>query len=102
MTDQPIACTLTPGDMTARVALIDALAADGVLERTAAETGIRVRLLDQADLAQRAGELLAAESRCCAFLDFDLRRETGALLLDVSGPEDARPVIEFLFAPEPH
>jgi hypothetical protein len=87
--------------MTARVALIDALAADGVLERTATETGIRVRLLDRADIEHRTRELIAAESRCCAFLDFDLRRENGALLLDVSGPEDARPVIEFFFAPEP-
>ena len=101
MTDQPIACTLTPDDTTARVALIDALAADGLLERTATETGIRVRLLDRADIQRRTQELVAAESRCCAFLDFDLRRENGALLLDISGPEDARPVIEMFFAPEP-
>lgn len=101
MTDQPIACTLTPDDTTARVALIEALTADGLLERTATETGIRVRLLDRADIERRTQELVAAESRCCAFLDFDLRRENGALLLDISGPEDARPVIEMFFAHEP-
>jgi hypothetical protein len=101
MTDQPIACTLTPDDMRARLALIEALRADGLLGRTATETGIRVRLLDRADIEQRTQELVAAESRCCAFLDFDLRREDGELLLDISGPEDARPVIEMFFAPEP-
>ena len=101
MTDQPIACILTPDDMTARVALIEALTADGLLERTATATGIRVRLLDRADIERRTQELVAAESQCCAFLDFDLRRENGALVLDISGPEDARPVIEMFFAPEP-
>ena len=34
MTEIPIACTLTPDGLTARLALIDALAADGLLERT--------------------------------------------------------------------
>jgi hypothetical protein len=101
MTDQPIACTLTPDGMTARLALIDALAADGLLERTPTESGMRVRLLDRPDIEQRTRELVAAESKCCAFLDFDVRRENGDLLLDISGPEHARPVIELFFAPEP-
>jgi hypothetical protein len=101
MTDQPIACSLTADGMTARLALIDALAADGLLERTLTESGMRVRLLDRPDIVQRTHELVAAESKCCAFLDFDVRREDGALLLDISGPEDARPVIEMFFAPEP-
>lgn len=99
MTDQPIACTLTSDGMTARVALIDALASDGLLERTPTESGMRVRLLDRPDIEGRTRELVAAESKCCAFLDFDLRRENGDLLLDISGPEDARPVIEMFFAP---
>ena len=101
MTDQPIACTLTPDGMTARLALIDALAADGLLERIPTESGLRVRLLDRPDIDRRTRELVAAESKCCAFLDFELRRENGNLLLDISGPEDARPVIEMFFAPEP-
>jgi hypothetical protein len=86
---------------TARLELIDALAADGLLERISTESGMRVRLLDRPDIEQRTRELVAAESKCCAFLDFDLRRESGDLVLDISGPEDARPVIEMFFAPEP-
>jgi hypothetical protein len=99
MTDEPIACTLTPDGMTARVTLIDALAADGLLERTPTESGMCVRLLDRPDIERRTRELVAAESKCCAFLDFDVRRENGDLLLDISGPENARPVIEMFFAP---
>ena len=52
------------------------------------------------EVEQRTRELVAAESRCCAFLAFKLDREDGALVLDIAGPADARPVIEMFFAPE--
>ena len=99
MTDPPIACTLTRDGMTARLALIDALAADGLLDRTPTDRGLRVRLRGTPEIERRTRDLVAAESACCAFLDFDLRREDGDLLLDVTGPEDARPVIDRFFAP---
>jgi hypothetical protein len=100
MPDLPIACTLTPDGMTARLALIDALAADGLLARTRTETGLRVRLRDTPEIEQRTRELVAAESKCCAFLDFELARDRGDLVLDIAGPDDARPVIDMFFAPE--
>jgi hypothetical protein len=99
MTEIPIACTLTPEGMTARLALIDALAADGLIDRTTTDTGLRVRLVDHPDVEQRARELIAAESTCCAFLDFELGRDGGDLVLDISGPDEARPVIDLFFAP---
>jgi hypothetical protein len=100
MPDLPIACTLTPDGMTARLGLIDALSADGLLERTTTDSGLRVRLRDTPDIEQRTRELVAAESECCAFLDFHLGRADGDLVLDISGPEDAQPVIDMFFAPE--
>jgi hypothetical protein len=99
MPDLPIACNLTPDGMTARLALIDALAADGLLARTRTDAGLRVRLRDTPDIRQRTRELIAAESRCCAFLDFDLSRADGDLVLEISGPEDAQPVIDMFFEP---
>ncbi|MDA0164216.1 hypothetical protein OM076_28355 [Solirubrobacter ginsenosidimutans] len=100
MTDLPIACSLSPDGMSARLALIEALAADGLLERTATESGLRVRLRDTPEIERRTRELIAAESACCGFLDFDLRRDDTALILDISGPPDARPVVDLLFAPD--
>jgi hypothetical protein len=35
-----------------------------------------------------------------AFLDFDLGRDGGDLVLDIAGHEDARQVIEMFFAPD--
>ena len=98
MTDLPIACTLDPDGLASRLALIDALATDGLLERMPTGSGLRVRLRDTPEIEQRTRELIAAESRCCAFLDFRLGRADGALVLDISGPEDARPVVEMFFA----
>lgn len=100
MSDLPIACTLSRDDLAARRALIDALAADGLLDRTPTSAGMRVRLRDTPDIEQRTRALVAAESACCAFLDFDLDRKDGELVLDISGPEEARPVIDMFFAPE--
>ena len=100
MSDLPIACTLTPDGVTARLALIDALAADGLIDRTPTDAGLRLRLRDTPEIEQRTRELIAAESDCCAFLDFTLDRDSGELVLDISGPDAARPVIEMFFAPE--
>ncbi len=98
MPEPPIACTLSPDGMTARLALIDALAADGLLDRTPTASGLRVRLRDSPDIERRTRELIAAESACCAFLDFTLGREDGDLVLDITGPPNTRPVIEMFFA----
>ena len=98
MSDLPIACTLTPDGMTARLALIDALATDGLIDRTPTQAGLRVRLRDTPPIEQRTRELIAAESRCCRFLEFTLDRDGGDLVLDVTGPPDARPVIDLFFA----
>ncbi len=100
MTEIPIACTLSPDGLTARLALIEALAADGLLARSSTPAGMRVRLRDAPEIERRTRELVAAESRCCAFLNFELGRDAGELVLDISGPEDARPVIDMFFAPE--
>jgi len=100
MPDSPIACSLSPDGMTACLALIDALAADGLLDRTTTDAGMRVRLRDTPEIERRTRELVAAESRCCAFLDFDLGRAGGDLVLNIAGPEEARPVIEMFFARE--
>jgi hypothetical protein len=99
MTSEPIACTLTPDGMTARRALIDALSADGLLHRAATDAGLRVRLRDTPDIERRTRELIAAESSCCAFLTFDLQRADDALVLDIIGPPDARPVLDLFFEP---
>jgi hypothetical protein len=99
MTDLPIACTLTPDAMTDRLAFLEKLAEDGLIAREPTDRGLRVRLRDTEDIQRRTRQLVAAESSCCSFLTFSLERVDGELILEISGPEDSRPVIDLFFAP---
>jgi hypothetical protein len=93
MTDVPIACTLPVTEVPGRLALIDALTVEARVEPLPG--GIRARFGREAET--RVREFVALESRCCAFLRFDVRVEDD-VTLDVTGPPDARPVIEALFS----
>jgi hypothetical protein len=96
--DPPIACTLGPGEMAERQALIQALVADGMVDRGPIARGVRLRLRATPDIERRARDLVAAESRCCRFLAFDLRHDSGELLLDITGPPEAQEFVGDVFA----
>jgi len=84
MSAAPIACTLDPGRLHARLARIDALAAEA-LGRQRVLGGVRFRFRATPATERRLRELVLAESRCCAFLSFALEREGDDLCLDVTG-----------------
>lgn len=98
MTDTRIACTLNPAQLRDRVAVIDSLASDALLGQDEIAGGVRSRFRDTPDVEDRVRELVAAESSCCGFLSFDLRRSDGELWLEITGAPEARPVIDQLFA----
>jgi hypothetical protein len=97
-TDLPIACTLNPAEMRDRLAAIDALASDALLDQREIPGGLRTTFRDAPDVERRVRELVAAESRCCAFLSFAVGREDDTLWLDITGAPEARPVIDQFFA----
>jgi hypothetical protein len=83
MTDQPIACTLPAAERSARLELIESLAADALLDRTPLGDGLRLRF--RGDAEARVRDVVALESRCCAFLDFAIRRDGDVVIVDVIG-----------------
>lgn len=97
----PIACTLDAGGATARVDRWRALARAAQLSRRR-EPG-RVRLTFRRDSAAEAmlNELVDLERQCCTFLDLEVTPSTDTLVLDVSGPSEAEPVLA-MFASDPH
>jgi hypothetical protein len=95
--DTPIACTLDAAEMRDRVASIDTLLDDALLDQREIDGGLRARFRDAPDIERRIHELIAAESRCCAFLSFAVGREPDALWLEITGAPEARPVIEQFF-----
>jgi hypothetical protein len=96
--DQPIACKLPPADLRARGDDMSEIARRALRSRDPLEGGARLTFAGDATTERDLRDLVAAEAQCCAFLTFDLRREDDALRLDVTGPEEAQPLIAQMFA----
>ncbi len=94
---EPLACTLTADQLARRTAAISALARRALRARTRIPGG--ARLVFESDVAteRELRALIAAEAACCPFLELDLQPTPEGLRLDVTGPGDARPLIEGLF-----
>jgi hypothetical protein len=90
MTSDPqIACSLSADELPKRLAEIRAIGRDSLLA-VSPEGALRFRA-DQATRA-RLEAVIAAESACCSFLDFDLRERNGELVLTIAAPEGAEPL----------
>ena len=60
--------------------------------------GERLAFADDEAVERELRAVIAAEARCCPFLEMDLRRGDDRLVLDIAAPRDARPLIAQLFA----
>jgi hypothetical protein len=96
--DPPIACTLTPGERRDRTGELAALAARALRSRERTPEGERLVFADSPATERALRAAIAAEASCCSFLRMALTRAGDGLVLDIAGPEDARPVIAELFA----
>ena len=96
--EQPIACTLSADQYRRRTGDLAALAARSLRSREETAGGERLLFADTADTERELRDAIAAEATCCAFLRMDLRRTTDGLVLDIAGPQNARPIIAELFA----
>lgn len=94
----PIACSLTAAEYRKRVADTGQVARDDLLERQPITGGARLSFDDTPGVHERLEAFVAAESECCPFLTMNLRTTDGRLILEVTGPELAAPIIEDLFA----
>jgi hypothetical protein len=95
---EPIACSLGPTDMRRRLAEIATLAGRSLI---AAETNDGIRLLrfrDDDETRRRLTAIVAAEGECCPFLDLQVTADNQELLLSITAPDDAKPVIDQLAA----
>jgi hypothetical protein len=91
-----IACSLPAAQYRDRTDEIRRFAHDAVRDRHAIDGG--VRLTFDATARERLEAFVAAEGECCPFLTMDLRTAGDGLVLEVTGPEAAAPVIAELLA----
>jgi len=95
--DVPIACSLSATDMRQRQSEIARLASGSLRSRTAIDGGQRLAFAVNDDTADQIDRLVAAEAECCPFLRMDVRRDGELVIVDVTGPADAQPIIEQFF-----
>lgn len=92
----PIACSLDASQLRERLAEIEAVGAESLIDKT--QEGERHVLNFRADAgtARRLEEIVAAESRCCAFLDLKLTRQGDELTLTVAAPSGGEEIADEL------
>ena len=91
-----IACTLGAGDFKERVAGIRDLARRSLL--ASRREPLRLSLTYGPGALEDVRDLVAKETECCAFLNFDLRDDGGAVSLTITAPVAASAAADELFA----
>jgi hypothetical protein len=92
----PLACTLGGAEMRDRQALTAGLVQDGLLSIDHEEQRAILRFRPGAELRQRIDEIVDAESRCCAFLDFQVEEKADATLVTIDAPPGGEPTLRGL------
>ena len=94
----PIACSLAADEADVRTTRWQALAASALVDSQRTEVGARQIYEPGAATERELRSLIALEAQCCAFLDFDLTSDARGLVLDVTGPPEAAPIVEMFAA----
>jgi MerR family transcriptional regulator, copper efflux regulator len=99
MARAPIACSLTAGDAALRGEEWRQFVERRVAQVERDGTVARLRLRDDGDAILEAVDLSRREKACCAFFDFRLELQPGAVWLEVTAPKEAAPILDALFDP---
>ena len=85
--DIPIACTLTSEEMADRRSLWQTIDRD-ILCRRRDTDRLEIVYRLSGEVERVLPSLVDAESRCCAFAAWSLRRDDAAVVLTIEGPPD--------------
>ena len=96
--DVPIACSLTAGERSERGRRITELAAGSLRSRHPLPDGVRLVFAPDPGTEREVRALVDDETQCCPFLGFRLSRTQEALVLEVTGSQEARSTMDELFS----
>jgi hypothetical protein len=82
MKSLPIACTLNPGDLQERLALIRGLTAEALLGHD--RDGLVLALRYAPEAVERVRAMVANEQHCCAFLNFEVREQSDVVHVTIN------------------
>jgi len=96
-----LACTLNPAELDERRQRLASFAA-AARRAEELENGYALRFGFDAERLEEAMSLIAAETRCCGFLEFRLtvRPAQDLLAIEITGPEGTRELLDGVFSPE--
>lgn len=92
----PLACTLRPGDMAARLTRIQQLTRNHLRSHCLQDSTLR--LFYAPDAATELAAIVVLERECCAFLTFHLAESHDAVELLIIGPTDQADDAQWLFS----
>ena len=94
----PMACSLTADAAGDRKADWHALLARALISRTSIRDGVRIELQNLPGVRRELERLVAAERECCPFMTMSVDTADRELLLTVTAPELAAPILEQMLA----
>ncbi len=94
----PIACSLGAAEMADRLATVAAIGQRSLVAVEGSAAAPRLRFRADPETRAELERFVAAEQRCCAFLDLSLRESGGQLELKIGSPAAGAPVVEELVA----
>jgi hypothetical protein len=94
--DIPIACSLDAGALEQRLAAIAEIGAGSLISRQAEDGRHLLRFRADAATRKRLEEIVAAEAKCCSFLDLSLDQKGDELRLAIAAPRDAQALADGL------
>jgi len=94
----PIACSLDASELQERLREIAEVGATSLIERSTEGDRHLLRFRSDAETHRRLEAIVAAEAKCCSFLDLSLEERGGELILTVGAPENGQPIADELAA----
>lgn len=104
MTELPIVCSLSAADLSTRLREMADLGRAALIDARYEPTRADLRFAAGAGIRDRVQGIVAAESRCCAFLAMTVTGEPGSVVLTIRAPDGAEPALAELvdaFRPSP-
>ena len=96
--DTPIACSLDADELRQRLAEMSAIGNEALRHVRSSPRQAVLRFTADDETRVRLEAIVAAEARCCAFMDFELGDEADAIVMTISAPEGAELVLDDLVA----
>lgn len=96
--EPPVACSLSATELPLRLAEMATLGRAALVAAVADATRAELRFAASHGVHDRVSAIVAAESRCCAFLTMRVTDEHDAIVLTIDAPEGAQGIVAGLVA----